>query len=180
MPTSRRTSRRARAHGRTVRRKGFRLKATYFRIAAKVSKAAPKGCGPLETRGVFKYRFALCPPRRGVKQTARWAVCSLRPQELCSEEGSEWVAQNRRLQIVRSGGLLRNAACCGGGFGIYGGVWSKRPTKRKRICRGDLWSPANERFRKSDGLFRSVGEIADSSQPPASQARQPPERGHED
>ena len=28
-------------------------------------------------------------------------------------------------------------------------------------------------------LFRSMGKIADLSQPPASQARQPPERGHE-
>ena len=49
----------------------------------------------------------------------------------------------RRVKRGRFGGLLRNAACCDGGLWIFGGVWLKRPTKRKRICRGDLWSPAS-------------------------------------
>ena len=49
----------------------------------------------------------------------------------------------RRVKRGRFGGLLRNAACCDGGLWIFGGVWLKRPTKRKRICRGGYQSTAN-------------------------------------
>ncbi len=34
-------------------------------MPGKYPKGAPKGCGPLETRGVFRYRFAL---KRRVKR----------------------------------------------------------------------------------------------------------------
>ncbi len=55
-----------------------------FSGGGKVTKRPPKGCGPLETHGVFKHRFAL------------------------------WQRPSGEVSV----GLLRNAACCGGGFEI--------------------------------------------------------------